>query len=346
MCTTAILLGVLLTVAFLGACRKPIDNDDENHQAEAGKAPAQVSTEDGQTVLTLDGPTQNRLGIQIAALSSTLTREQMTLPAMVLSGQDLATSRNSYVAVQAQLQKSHIEEGVASKEYARLKSLFEANQNISQKALQSAEGTLLAHQADTRAAEQQLNLQEAAVRQEWGTVVAKWVVESSSNLQGIFDQSKIFVQMTMPSTLTLQPPKIASLEIPGGNRTEASFISSFPRTDPRIQGRSFLYIATAQLGLAPGVNLLFHVSIGSKMRGVIVPTSAVVWSEGQAWVYQEKMPDHFARHSVATDIRLENGFFVSRGFLGGEQVVIRGAQDLLSQELLSHGQGGGESDEN
>lgn len=342
----AIFLLIVSTAAFLGACRTPTGDADEKREAQAEKTSAQISTDNGHAILTLDAATQKRLGIQIATLASAVTRERVAVPAVALSAQDLATSRNSYVAAQGQLQKSRIEENVADKEYTRLRSLFDENQNISQKSLQSAEGTLLASQAEVQATEQQLNLQEAAVRQEWGPVVAKWMIEGSPNLQALFDQNKILVQMTIPPTVTLEPPKAALLEIPDGNRTEATFISSFPRTDPRIQGRSFLYISTAQSGLAPGVNLVAHLSVGNQMKGVIVPASAVVWSEGQAWVYEEEPPDHFSRHPLTSDVQLESGFFVSRGFSMGDRVVIQGAQDLLSQELLSHGQGGGESDEN
>jgi len=334
----------LLTLTFLGACQNRFDKDDADRQAQAKKGPAQISVENGQTVLTLDTPTQNRLGLEVSSLTATLTRAQVTLPAVVLSVQDLATFRNGYVTTQAQLQKSRVEADVARKEYTRLKSLFEQNQNISEKSLQSADGTLQANEADVHAGEQQLNLQESVLRQEWGSVVAKWAVESSPKLQRVFDQREVLVQMTMPSSATFGAPKTISLEIPGGTRTEANLVSTFPRVDPRIQGTSFLYISPAHLGLTPGVNLLGHLSVGSQMKGLIVPTSAVVWSEGKAWAYQQTASDRFSRRAVSTDAPVEKGFFVTQGFSAGDRVVTQGAQALLSEELLLHGQGGGETD--
>ena len=80
------------------------------------------------------------------------------------------------------------------------------------------------------------------------------------------------------------------------------------------------------------------------MKGLIVPTSAVVWSEGKAWVYQQTAADHFTRRAVPTDIPVEKGFFVAEGFSPGDKLVTRGAQALLSEELLLHGQSGGETD--
>jgi len=342
--SVGVFIVTVLMLIFLGGCRNRFDKDDEDRQAQTKKIPTQISTENGQTVLILDSPSQNRLGLEVATLAVIVTRAQATCPAGVLSVQDLAASRNSYIAMQAQVQKARVEADVARKEYARLKALFEANQNISEKSLQSAEGTLEAKDTDVRAGEQQLTLQESVARQEWGSVAAKWAVEGSPELQRILDQSEVLVQMTMPSGATYGVPKTISLEIPGGARSEASLLSDFPRVDPRIQGRSLLYRAHAQPGLSPGVNLLAHLSVGSAMKGLIVPTAAVVWSEGKAWVYQQTAADRFARRAVPTDIPVERGFFVAEGFSPGDKLVVQGAQALLSEELLLHSRGGGETD--
>ena len=344
--STGIFIVALLTLTFLGACQNRSDKDDADRQAQPKKGPAQISVENGQTVLTLDPPTQTRLGLEVTTLTASLTRAQVNSPAVVLPVQDLATFRNSYIATQAQLQKSRVEAGVARNEYARLKTLFEENQNISEKSLQSTEGTLQANEADVRAGEQQLSLQESVIRQEWGTVAGKWALEGSPEFQRILDQREVLVQLTIASDATFGAPKIISLEIPGGARTEARLVSPFPRVDPRIQGRSFLYVAPAHLGLPPGVNLLAHLSVGSQMKGLIVPTSAVVWSEGRAWVYQQTASNHFARRAVPTEVPVELGFFVAQGFSPGDKVVTQGAQALLSEEMLLHGQGGGDIDEN
>jgi len=339
-----IFIVTLLTLTFLGSCKNPFAKDEEDRQAQTKKGPAQISTENGQTVLTLDSPTQNRLGLEVATLAATVTRAQATFPALVLSVQDLTASRNTYIAAQMQVEKAHVEAEVAHKEYTRLKTLFEENQNISEKSLQSAEATLKANEADVRAGEQQLTLQESVASQEWGSVVAKWAIEGSPELQRILDQSEVLVQMTVPSGTAYGAPKTISLEIHGGTRAQASFVSTFPRVDPRIQGRSFLYLVHGLPGLSPGVNLLAHLSVGSPMQGLIVPTSAVVWSEGKSWVYQQTTADRFTRRAIPTDIAVERGFFVANGFSSGDKLVMRGAQALLSEELLLHGQGGGEAD--
>jgi hypothetical protein len=348
--TSVRLIGIfvvaLVTLILLGGCQNRVDKGDEHSETQPKKGPAQITVENGLTLITLDTSTQTRLGLTVAALASTITRAQATFPAVVLSVQDLATFRNVYVASQAQLQKTHVQADVAGEEYTRLKTLFGENQNISEKSLQSAEGTLQSDEVDVRAGEQQLSLQESEVQQEWGDVVTKWATEGSAQLQRVLDQRELLVQMTIPSGTSFGAPKTISLETPGGSRTQASFVSPFPRVDPRIQGRSFLYLASAQPGLSPGLNLVAHLSVGSQLKGVVIPTSAVVWSEGKAWVYAQVSSDGFARRPVPTDVPVDNGFFAGEGFSTGDKVVISGAQALLSEEMLLHGQGGGESDEN
>jgi hypothetical protein len=340
------LIATLLLLTLLGACQNRLDKDDEVHHPQAKNGPAQISVENGETVLALDTATQSRLGLQVATLTATVTRAEFTCPAVVLPIQDLTTFRNTYIAAQTQLQKSRVELDVAGNEYARLKALFGQEHNISEKSLQSAEGALKTSEADERAGEQQLNLQESIVRHEWGGVASKWAMEDSPEFQRILHQRDVLVQVTMQADANVGVAKEISLEISGASRIAASLVSPFPRVDPRIQGRSFLYVAPAARGLTPGMNLLAHLSVGARMRGLIVPTSAVVWSEGKAWVYQQTASERFTRRVVPTEVPVERGFFVAQGFSPGDKVVIQGAQALLSEEMVLHGQGGGETDEN
>jgi hypothetical protein len=313
-------------------------------QAQSKKQPAQITVENGQTYITLDAATQRRLGFTVAPLASTVTRAQATLPAMVLAVQELATARNSLIATQVQLQKARLQAGVAAKDYARLKSLYADDQNISQKALQAAEATLRSDEADVAAAEQQLSLQASAIRQQWGPVVTDWVTSGSAQLQRVLDGSDALIQMTMRVGSNFAAPKTVSLELPGGQRRQASLVSAFPRIDPRIQGHSFLYRASGQPGLSPGLNLMARLPVGNALHGVVIPASAVVWSEGRAWVYAQVAPERFSRSPVSTEVPVENGFFAAQDFSPGDKIVSVGAQALLSEELLLHSHGAGAED--
>jgi hypothetical protein len=332
----------LVALTLLGGCKDRAAEKDEHPEAQSKQGSARITVENGRTLITLDAPTQNRLGFTVATLASAVTRAQAAFPAIVLSVQELATFRNSYVAAQAQLQRARIQADVAGKEYARLKALSGPEQNVSEKSLQAAEAALRSEEADVRAGEQQVNLQASLIRQQWGDAVTKWATDGSPQFQRILDRGEALVEMTMPSGTTFAPPKTVSLELPGGSRTQATFVSTFPRVDPRIQGRSFLYLASGQPELPPGLNLVAHLPVGSPLKGVVIPASAVVWSEGKAWVYAQVSAERFSRSPVSTDVPVDNGFFAGEGFSAGDKIVIVGAQALLSEEMLLHSQGGGD----
>src|SRR5208282_5309006 len=158
------------------------------------------------------------------------------------------------------------------------------------------------------------------------------------------DRDAVLIAMTMPAGTAFAPQKSVSLELPGGRRMEATFVSDYPRVDPRIQGRSVLYVTTSKSELAPGLNLVAHLPVGGLLKGVVIPASAVVWSEDKAWVYAQVSPERFSRSPVPTDVPVEGGFFAGEGLAAGDRIVTVGAQALLSEEMLLHSQGGGDEE--
>jgi len=314
----------------------------DNSQNSAKLSP-RVSVQNGVTVLTLDSETQSKLGLKIAALQETSMRETVTAPAVVISVQDLVTLRTNYVEAQSRLEKARANAEVARKEYDRLSALFHDDQNESQKALQAAEGASRVDAAEVRSASAELDLQASAVRENWGNVVEKWVTVGGSALRDVLDLRMILVQITLPADQSAAPQNV-SLEMPGAVFARATLISQFPRVDPRLQGSSFLYELPARPSLAPGVNLVAHLSIGRSLRGVTVPESAVVWSNGKAWVYQETGPNRFTRRAVTTDAPQGSGYFVAHVFSPGDKVVVGGAQLLLSEEFRPQVPTGGGED--
>ena len=329
-------LSVLL---LLAGCNRSPDDDREKEEVASSKNPVELSWAGGQAILTLEAGAQKRLGLASSTLPASAKRSEISAPAVIVSVRDLVSSRNGYVAAQLQLAKSRADADVARREYSRLKTLFGQNQNTSEKSLQAAEAVSKARDADLTAAEQQIALEEAVVRQEWGKVVTKWILEDSTELQQVLDQRQTLVQITLPSAENVELPKTISLELPDRMRSEATLVSPVPRADPRIQGESYLYVAVRELGFSPGTNLLAHLAVGSRMSGVVVPSSAVVWSEGKAWVYQQTAEDRFIQRPIATNFPVENGYFVTSGLKAGDKVVTEGAQALLSAQALTQSGG-------
>jgi hypothetical protein len=330
----AAMLAVILA-RIVTPARRASANQDEDDEQEAIKVSPRVSVQNGQTIVTLNASTQSRAGIAVAPLQGLTSREQVTAPAIILSSQELVTARANYVAGTANLEKARTKIQVDQEEYARLNSLYQDQKNASQKELQAAQGALRSDEADAQAAQQDLALQMAAVRQSWGEAVANWVANDSATLNRLLKQSDFLVQVTLPAGSGSSFPQTITLDIPGLGHAEAKLISEFPRVDPRIQGIGLLYVTEDHLGFAPGLSLIARLPVGRTMRGVLIPNSAIVWWQGNAWAYVQTAPGRFVRQLVPTGEPLANGIFVSTSFSPHEQIVIRGAQTLLSEEFRS-----------
>ena len=85
----------------------------------------------------------------------------------------------------------------------------------------------------------------------------------------------------------------------------------------------------------PGTMLPVALPAGPEEAGYLILDSAVVWTDGKAWVYMRRDGNRFLRREITADTRGRGGWFVAGGFSPGEQVVVTGAQLLLSAEFLS-----------
>ncbi|HUY12707.1 MAG TPA: hypothetical protein VMX16_03620 [Terriglobia bacterium] len=312
----------------------PAQDTDDKQQAI--HVPSRVSVVNGQTMVALDASTQKRLDISVSPLRAVNTRPTKAAAATVLVTQGIVPLRNAYVAVEAQVETAQAQLAVSRQEYGRLKALYAQNQNASKKALEAAEGLLRTDRASLDAAQKQLEIAQWAVEQAWGGAVAGWVAQDSPTLKAVLTQRAVLVEVTLPPGSAFQDPPAVTLSTPNGDTVEASYVSPFPQVDPRIQGVSLLYVARSYPSLEPGMNLAAHLPAGKRLRGVLIPRAAVIWWQGQAWVYEQTAPGRFARRPVSTDEPLQGGYFAAQGFAPGAQVVTRGAQEMLSEEFRSH----------
>ena len=310
------------------------------------KAPSRVSTQAGESVVTLDKSALIKSGITIKPLQPVSHQEEIRAYGIVLQIQDLVDLYNSYTSSKAQVEKTRSSLAASQKEYERLKALYEDNQNASARALQSAEAVWRADEANAHAAQDALNAIKITVQQRWGTVIANWLFDDSSGFHLLTQQENVLLQITLPPDIAIPyAPKTVAVQTENKMLT-ATFVSPSLRTDPHIQGKSFFYTLSARTsGLLPGMNVEAYMPAGPKLNGVIVPVSAVVWWQGKAWAYVQQGDSQLIRHEVPSGNPVENGWFVSKGFTPGDKLVISGAQVLLSEEFRSQIQVGEEGGE-
>ncbi|HLK31902.1 MAG TPA: hypothetical protein VKT29_02365 [Terriglobales bacterium] len=320
----------IVAMAFMAASRGDQDEDEE----EAVKAPSHVSLQNGHTVIHLDAPTRNREGIQVSTLKPTTQRAEVHASAVLLPVNDLASSRSSYIAARAQLERDQVDLDLARKQSQRVKSLYDQNQNMSLKAVQDAEAAVRKNQAQEVADEQEVRLQVDAIRQRWGNVVAAWVTNNSSALEAVLTQGRYLAQVTFPPGEVAKAPATVSLIDSANRAVPARLVSALAQVTPQIQGISFLYLVGGNPEMAVGMNLAVLVPIGQRLSGTVIPQSAIVWWEGKAWVYEESAPDTFTRREIPTQTPTTGGYFTSETtFAPGTKLVTAGAQILLSEEF-------------
>jgi len=300
------------------------------------KAPQRVSLVNGEPVITLDLATQRNSGIATVSLSKAAHQAQVQAYGMVIDLQQLTDLSNSYANAKAQLGTVQAKLNASRAEYDRSQKLYENRQLISASQLQTAEAAFRVDEANLTAAQSLVQTLAATAQQTWGIVLGRAVVDSAPMLSGLVERRDILIQVTLaPGESVSEPPMTALIQADNGLRTNARFVSLAPKTDPRIQGISFLYIAPAPSGLLPGMNILAFLSSGSMVDGTTVPAPAIVWWQGRAWIYVRNNPETFVRREIATDTPAPTGGYVVKGLTANAEVVTQGAQMLLSEEFRS-----------
>lgn len=325
--------GAAVALALLlagGAARSAADEDDN---VPPVSAPPRVAVVNGETVVTFDKATLASSGLEVAALQAQTHRAAAAAYGVVLDLAELADARGAATAAAAGVEKARAALASSRAELERVRALHAGDRNASDKALEEATARWLGDEADARAANAALSARIAGGRQRWGAVVSRWLERGSPELEALLAQRQRLVQVTLPpGTLLESPPATATVRAGGAAAVAARLVSPAPRTDPRIQGASFYYIAADAPGLLPGAVVEALLPAGSEVTGVVVPGAAVVWWLGRAWVYVEDAPGRFVRREVATDAPVPGGWFVTAGVTAGGRVVVRGAQMLLSEE--------------
>ncbi len=307
---------------------------------------ARVSTEGGQVFLQLDASTKARMGLRVVPLRALTSKQQFRATAIVLSAQDLTELRRSYLTAATELEKAKANLSASHQEYQRLDALHQQDENVSAKAVQAAEAIWRTDEANLHAAQNALSLNEITLRQSWGNVVGQWLVYGSPELNRLLDLKDVLLQVSAPGVSNGKSPNTAMIQASDGKIQNARFLSVLPKVDPRLQVPSFLYMTTSHTGLAPGMTLTVLMPSGPSVRGTNIPGEAVVWWQGKAWAYVQSSPDKFTRREVRTATPVEGGWFVTEGFSPGDEIVITGAQQLLSEEFRSQTHVIGEEDEN
>jgi len=326
-------LGSLLVWGFFGGRNQAAVEGDRDRVV---KAPLRVTAKNGATVITIDDETQQHSGIKTETLGAAPHQEQIRAYGMVLDIARLTELSNRYANAQAQVQIAQAKLAFSRVEFDRATKLYNENKAVSEAQMQSAGATFAADQANLMAAQAQVRSLTAAAYQDWGSVIGKSLVEGSRMIERLIERQDFLLQITLPPGVVLTAaPATAAIENGKDTRAQITFVSPATHIDPKIQGISFFYAASADSGVLPGMNVLAFLSTGKTADGVTIPASAVVWWQDRAWVYRRTAPDKFVRVEIATDLPAPDGGYIVANLPQDVQIVTGGAQLLLSEEFRS-----------
>ncbi|HUZ71450.1 MAG TPA: hypothetical protein VMU87_00570 [Stellaceae bacterium] len=319
---------------------------DEDDAAEGTvNAPSRVSVRDGVITLTLDAAAQRNGGIETAPPMSPPSQDSVTGYGTVLDAAPLTDLNNRYRDAKARLQMAQARLTVSRAAYERAKTLYKDRQNISAAKLQSAAGNFQVDLASLAAARSSLATVTASAQQSWGPVLGKALIEDAPLIKHLIERRAYLVKVTLsPGVTVTPPPQTASATLDGGTKIALDFVSPAATTDPEIQGIAYFYEAPAENGVLPGLNVLASLPGAAAARGVVVPESAVVWLQGKAWVYLRTSPNTFIRREIAPGWPGPDGGYIVTGLPEGAQIVVAGAQMLLSEEFRAQAAIGGDQD--
>lgn len=298
------------------------------------KAPLRVSTVNGAPVITLDAETQHRNGIETTPVTPAPYQDQIRAYGTVLDLARLTDLSNSYANAKAHLQTAQAKLAASKTAYERAQKLYKDQQNVSLAQLQTAEATFRTDQAAVASAESQLRTLAATAYQEWGPVLGRSLIDGSPMITRLIERQDFLLHVTLPPGVSLSaPPSTAAIETGKNARAAITFVSPATHTDPKIQGISFFYIAPAQSGVLPGMNVMAFLPSGPTVEGVTVPESAIVWWQDRAWAYRRMGATTFTRIDIPTDLPAPDGGFIVKYLPKNAEIVTRGAQLLLSEEF-------------
>lgn len=292
----------------------------------------------GLPAIALTTAEQQASGLHVAPMEPVTYRHADQGVASVVSAVDLSSLRADLASTQVQFKAARAKATASAAQLQRLRLLRSQEQDVSLTELQAAEATLAADQAAAEAAQASASAGMQAAALNWGPTLAQAVAGNGALFERLVSGREVLLQVTLSAGASNgPPPRTLTVGTPSGDVT-ATYLASATRSDPRLQGLSYFYVAPRG-ELRPGTTVAVALPSGNEESGLHVPTAAVVWWQGRAWIYTRHDPTHFVRRQLPDGDAMTDGWFVPGGFANKEPVVVAGAQLLFSEELRAQLQG-------
>jgi hypothetical protein len=232
---------------------------------------------------------------------------------------------------------AHLAADAAERELRRLEALARGDQNASAREVEAARAVAAQSRANAASADARLvGLLGADVPER---------TDLTSLAGAIARRESAVVRIDAPAGgVRPQPERGARLAAypDRGAALEARYLAPAADSDPALPGWGYLFLVTRD---PPPAGAPVHAWLrapGPAQSGVTVPSTSLVRRAGDTCVFVARAPGEFERRAVTAEERPDGSWFVSAGIAAGEQIVVSGAQALLSSEQLAAG--GAEAD--
>ena len=325
-------MNVLLLVCFFLATSPlqsfALDDDDKQDQQP------QKFTQHGRIKLSLE--LQKSSGLQTAKVNPSTYQAEFIAQGKAINIQPLLALRNRYQLVSAEKINIQAKLTQVEQNFNRQKELYN-NGVTSKRNLQEQDALWQSYQAQLAASDFQNNaiINEANIL--WGENLTEWALaKKPSELNTLLSQQDKLIQITLPNNKHL-PEAIKTIYVaPSGDRSKAQtaqFVSIATQSEIASQGESY-YFRTAAKNILAGMNVMTWVPESTThISGAQFPKSALIWYMNQAFVYQKTSTDVFIRRPLLHFTLLADGSYLSEALNPEDEIVIQGAQMLLSEEF-------------
>ena len=328
-------MNTLVIACFLIMSLLPIGvamaDDDDDQQVKPQNS--------GQVGVILDSKTQSMMGVKIQVLKPAQHQLELLAYGKAVNIQPLLALRQRYLLALTEGNSTRAKFTQSEQSINRAQALY-SHGVTAKRQLQDQQAQWLTSKAQVDALQVQAQAIIDEARLDWGSSLTDWALSTDVKpLNEFLSGRKVLLQVSLPAGKQLADEVGDKAVEPAGNRAQASvakLISAAPQSDNTGQGASYFF-SSADPRLKPGMRVSAWVAEQREpLSGVIVPKSALLWYLNQAFVYVKTDVNNFSRRVITNYATTADGYFVSEGLEPGEQVVVIGAQLLLSDELRGH----------
>jgi len=303
------------------------DDDDDESLVD-------LDSSAGELIVRLEEEARDYAGVVVMPLEESTYFAEIKAQAKVVNLQPILQLRSRYNQAVSELEVAKVVERAAREELNRLKQL---SQGVAAKKINYAQSQWQQQNAQLKGLRFQVEDIKNEARQQWGEIIAGWVMkDKSKSINRLLSRQDSLLLVTLPVSHSLAGDvSFIHISRKGSrkNARKAYYISPAWMTDQMIQGETYFF-KTATGKLRTGMRINAWLPEGNEpLSGIRVPDQAIVWYGGQPWAYVQLDEGVYQRRSLKSGLVSPDSLFFTEGFFVGEQLVVSGAQMLLSEEF-------------